>query len=73
MENISWNTRSEEGDIKEGDIIVTSGLSDNYPRGIPIGEVVSVETDNYGLSQKAEIKLFMKKKTIEEVLVITGF
>lgn len=73
MENISWNTRSEEGDIRVGDIIVTSGLSDNYPRGLPIGEVISVETDNYGLSRKAEIKLFMKKKTIEEVLVITGF
>ena len=73
MENISWNTHSEEGDIKVGDLIVTSGLSDSYPRGIPIGEVISVETDNYGLSQKAEIKLFMNRKTIEEVLVITGF
>ena len=73
MENISWNTYSEEGDIKVGDLIVTSGLSDSYPRGIPIGEVISVETDNYGLSQKAEIKLFMNRKTIEEVLVITGF
>ncbi|MFP4661335.1 MAG: rod shape-determining protein MreC [Halanaerobiales bacterium] len=73
MGNISWNTSSEEGDIREGDIIVTSGLSNIYPKGIPIGKVISVENDNYGLSQKAEIELFMNLKTIEEVLVITNF
>lgn len=73
MENISWNIRSEEGDITEGDLIVTSGLSNIYPRGIPIGKVISVEYDNYGLSQKAEIELYMNKKTMEEVLVITEF
>lgn len=73
MTNISWNTSSEEGDIKVGDTIVTSGLSNIYPKGIPIGEVITVENDNYGLSQKAEVKLFMKLKTIEEVLVITEF
>ena len=73
MGNISWNTSSEEGDVKVGDIIVTSGLSNSYPKGLPIGEVIKVETDNYGLSQKAEIELFMNSKTIEEVLVITEF
>lgn len=73
MENISWNISSEEGDIKVGDPIVTSGLSNLYPRGIPIGEVINVEYDNYGLSQKAEIELYMNIKTIEEVLVITRF
>lgn len=73
MENISWNTKSKEGDIKKGDIIVTSGLSNSYPKGLPIGKVIKVEKDNYGLSQKAEIELFMSLKTIEEVLVITDF
>jgi rod shape-determining protein MreC len=73
MENISWNTAREEGDIKTGDIIVTSGLSNSFPRGLPIGEVIKVEKDNYGLSQKAEIKLFMSLKTVEEVLVITEY
>jgi rod shape-determining protein MreC len=73
MENISWNTAREEGDIKTGDIIVTSGLSNSFPRGLPIGEVINVEKDNYGLSQKAEIELFMSLKTVEEVLVITKY
>lgn len=73
MDNISWNTKSKEGDIKNGDIIVTSGLSNSYPRGLPIGEVTKVEKDNYGLSQRAEIDLFINERTIEEVMVITGF
>jgi len=68
MDNLSW-----DASIKKGDIIVSSGLSSNYPRGIPIGLVDSVELDNYGLSQKAKIKLFMSEKTIEEVLIVTDF
>lgn len=73
MENIPWNNKSPEGDILKGDIIVSSGLSDSYPKGLPIGTVVGVEEDNYGLSQKAVIDIFLDTKTIEEVLVITNF
>jgi rod shape-determining protein MreC len=68
MDNISWDS-----DIKEGDLILTSGFSDSYPKGLPIGRVIKVETDNYGLSQKAELELFFNQKTIEEVMVITSF
>lgn len=68
MEKISWNA-----DIKRGDVIVTSGFSNNYPKGLPIGEVLEINSDNYGLSQSAEIKLYSTINTIEEVLVIKDF
>jgi rod shape-determining protein MreC len=68
MDNIAWNA-----DIEGGDIIYTSGLSNNFPSGIKIGEVQSVDADNYGLSQKAEVLLFINTVTIEEVMVITNF
>lgn len=68
MDNIAW-----DADIESGDIIYTSGLSNNFPSGLKIGEVQSVEADNYGLSQKAEVKLFMNTVTLEEVMVITNF
>ncbi len=68
MDNIAWNA-----DIESGDIIYTSGLSDNFPSGIKIGEVQSVDVDNYGLSQKAEVMLFINRVTIEELMVITNF
>jgi len=68
MDKISWSA-----DIKKGDIIVTSGFSNNYPKGLPIGKVERVFSDNYGLSQGAEINLFSSINTIEEVLIITDF
>ncbi|MEJ6950452.1 rod shape-determining protein MreC [Natronospora cellulosivora (SeqCode)] len=73
MDNISWNTRSPEGDIELGDNIVSSGLSDSFPRGLPIGRVINIESDSFALSQKAEIELYMSEKTVEEVLIITDF
>jgi rod shape-determining protein MreC len=68
MDNIAW-----DADIETGDIILSSGLSNNFPAGLKIGEVSKVETDNYGLSQKAEINLFISDITLEEVMVIKNF
>lgn len=68
MDKISWNSN-----IKEDDIVITSGFSNNYPKGLPIGRVISVNPDNYGISQRAEIQLYSSIKTIEEVLIITNF
>ncbi len=68
MDSIAW-----DADIQSGDIILTSGLSNNFPAGLKIGEVEKVETDNYGLSQKADIQLLMHQITLEEVMVIKNF
>ncbi|MFO7819921.1 MAG: rod shape-determining protein MreC [Halanaerobacter sp.] len=68
MNNLSW-----DADINAKDTIVTSGLSGNLPKGLPIGEVISVSPDNYGLTQEAEIDPFLALERLEEVLVITDF
>ena len=68
MNNLSW-----DADIVSEDIIVTSGLSGNLPKGLPIGEVISVSPDNYGLTQEAKVKPFLDLNRLEEVLVITNF
>lgn len=39
-----------------GNVITTSGLSDIYPSGIPIGKVKKIESDKFGLSKKAIIE-----------------
>ena len=59
--------------IEKGDRILTSGLSNNFPKYLPIGKVTRVESDNFGISRKAQIDLFFNEYTIEEVLVITDF
>ncbi|MFN2339956.1 MAG: rod shape-determining protein MreC [Halanaerobium sp.] len=68
MDNIAW-----DANIKRGDVVLSSGLSNNFPAGLKIGEVAEVETDNYGLSQKAAVNLFINKITLEEVLIIKNF
>lgn len=42
-------------DIKVGDIVTTSGLSDIYPSGIPIGNVLKIDYDKFGISKKVYI------------------
>ena len=56
--------------IKEGDIILTSGLGSMYPKGIRIGEVNSVEVDNVGIMKKAVVKPYVDFNKLQELFVI---
>ncbi|HCT0420305.1 TPA: rod shape-determining protein MreC [Staphylococcus pseudintermedius] len=42
--------------IKAGDKVVTSGLGDQLPKGLYIGEVKKVQNDQYGLSKQVAIE-----------------
>ena len=56
--------------IKEGDIILTSGLGSMYPKRIRIGEVTSVEVDNVGIMKKAVVKPYVYFNKLQELFVI---
>lgn len=60
----------EGADINIGDIIITSGLNDAYPKGLLIGSVIEVAKELSGLSYFAIIKPAVNLSNIEEVLVI---
>lgn len=61
----------KDAEIKEGDEIVTSHLSNIYPAGITIGSVTKVHLDNNNkLSKTAIIKPAVDFKHLEKVLVI---
>jgi rod shape-determining protein MreC len=36
---------SDAADVREGDTVLTSGLSDIFPRGLVLGRVLKVERD----------------------------
>jgi rod shape-determining protein MreC len=57
-------------DVKQGDIIVTSGLDDIFPKGFPIGEVTLVEKKNYGITQKVQLKPIVDPQLLEEVFIV---
>ncbi|MDD4899867.1 MAG: rod shape-determining protein MreC [Candidatus Omnitrophica bacterium] len=60
----------KDADIQVSDTIVTSGLTDIYPKGLMIGAVVEVGEEFSGLSRYANIKPATDLSAIEEVLVI---
>lgn len=56
--------------IKEGDVILTSGLGMIYPKEIRVGEVVSVETDNVMVMKNALVKPYVDFNKLEELFVV---
>ena len=63
---------SKDSDVVIGDVIMTSGLTRNYPAGLPIGRVIEVKDDPQGLGKHCLVRPFVNLRTVEEVLVITG-
>lgn len=68
MKRLPW-----DAEIETGDRVITSGLSDTYPKGIVIGDVKEVKPDDHGLTRLAILQPFIDLNTFEEVLVITDF
>lgn len=60
----------KDADIAPSDLILTSGLTGIYPKGLLIGTVISVGEEFSGLSRYAIIKPVVNPGSIEEVLVI---
>lgn len=69
MNYVKKTARSE---ISKGDMIITSGMKSIYPKGLNIGRVVSVKSDDYETSLKIEIKPVINFSKLEYVYVITG-
>ena len=67
---LSAKPLSRDTSVEVGDIIVTSGLSRIYPKNLPIGEVVAVESRQYDLSFSAVVVPFVDFTRLEYVLVV---
>lgn len=59
-----------DSEIKEGDVILTSGLGQIYPKEIRIGEVISVESDEIKVMKTAIVKPYVDFNKLEELFVI---
>lgn len=58
--------------IQKGDTIVTSGLTEGFSRGILIGQVQAVQTQEGDLFQSATLSPSVNFSKLEEVLIITS-
>lgn len=61
---------SRDSDIQVSDTIITSGLTETYPKGLLIGTVVNIGEEFSGLSRYAIIKPSVELSSLEEVLII---
>lgn len=59
-----------DSQVKEGDIIFTSGLGGLYPKDIKIGSVISIEEDKGKLIKNALIEPSVNFNKLEELFVI---
>ena len=57
-------------DVAVGDLIVTSGLDNIFPKGFPIGVVTEVEKDDYGFEQTVKVQPVVNSNNLEEVFVV---
>ena len=68
--NLIMRYLPEDADIVENDLIITSELSQIYPKGLLVGRVLSIGKELSGLNRYAIIKPAADCSNIEEVLVI---
>lgn len=62
-----------DAEIAVGEIVLTSGIGESYPKGIGIGTITSIEKDSSGLHLAAKVKPFAEFSKLEELLCIEYF
>lgn len=57
-------------DVKVGDLVVTSGLDNIFPKGFPIGSVSAAQPSRFGMSQEVTVNPSINPFTLEEVFIV---
>lgn len=60
----------KNANIKEGDVVLTSGLGEMFPSGIYVGVISSIKNDKYNLSKTVYIKTEQDYNDIHYVTVL---
>ena len=63
---------AREGDVLVGDKLITSGYGGIYPKGLLVGNVLSIENDTEGFVKNATIQPTVDFHRLEEVFIITS-
>ncbi|MBQ3012794.1 MAG: rod shape-determining protein MreC [Clostridia bacterium] len=62
-----------DADIEVGDLIYTSGLGSVYPRGLLIGEVTDIKTDEYLRAKIARVRCAVNFDSLTYVMIVTDY
>ncbi len=64
---------SQDVEVQEGDVVLTSGLGGNYPPDLLVGQLFNLRTRDYELFQQASVQSTVDFTRLEIVLVIMNF
>ena len=70
---LAWDYIPQGEDIKEGDLVVTSGLGGTFPKGLLIGQVRLVRRQDVALFQEVRLEPAANLQGLDTVLIITNF
>jgi rod shape-determining protein MreC len=65
---LKYLLRADE--VALGDVVVTSGLGGNFPKGLMVGEIKKVDKKGHGVFQFAELIPSVDMTQLEEVFII---
>ena len=63
----------DTADVKDGDLVLTSGTGGRFPAGELIGQVVDVQQSPEELFQEVRIEPLADFSRLEDVLILTSF
>lgn len=56
--------------MKTGELLITSGLDNKYPKGLPVGRVTSIAPSDYTQFMAVEVEPLVNLRHLEEVLLL---
>jgi rod shape-determining protein MreC len=63
----------QSAQVQVGDVILTSGLGRNFPKGLVIGQVTAVSRNDVEMFQEVQVQSAVNFDRLERVLIIEGF
>lgn len=65
---LKYVSRTEK--LEVGQVIVTAGLGEVYPKGIIVGKISKIDKENFGITQLIEVEPTVDFHKLEEVVVL---
>ena len=68
--NCTMEYLPRDSDVETGDVVLSSGLDEIYPKGLAIGKILTVDKTVTGLFQHVKVEPSVNFSTLEEVLIL---
>lgn len=71
--SLAWDYVPQGDDVKEGDLVISSGLGGVFPKGLLIGQVKSVRRQDVAIFQEVHVEPAARMQELDSLLIITNF